>query len=745
MYYQNFINTVIVLICLSGIYANSQPLKLPDTGQTTSYTSTLGEDADYLINAPSFTDNGNGTITDNITGLLWQKTDGGEMTYENAIAYCASLTLGGQSGWRLPTIRELYTILNHSKNNPAFDTQYFTATGGEYWWSSDKQIDDNSKIWVVNAGGGTGAHSKTETISAGGIKKFHVIAVKNISSVSLPASRFIINGDSTVTDLYSGLTWQKFVSANTYTWEQALKYCESFVLGGYSDWRLPNIKELQSLNDVLIKNPSVNPAFFQNLTIANYWSSTTLVGPDARAWNMSTAYGLITYDDKTKALKVIGVRGASTTPGQLPETVLLNAGEFVMGDHHGYIDPQHPSDELPMHLVKVDSFYLGKHEITNQQFCDFLNSSKSSGNIEVRNNIVYAVGDTNILCYTNQYSSYYSISWTGIQFVVSDFRSAHPVVGVMWFGAAAYCNWLSVQSGCSPSYNTATWACDFTKNGYRLPTEAEWEYAGRAGQYNPYYIFPWGNDSMTLSRANWPGSGDPYETGTLPYTTPVGFYNGSLRLKADYNWPGAQTSYQTTDGSNAFGLYDMSGNVWEFVNDWYGQNYYSLSPYLNPAGPATGFIMPDGKPYRGMRGGNWYNGQWGHSRVANRNPSYYRGPQDPNHPWYHVGFRIARAHKSTAVSVEGETYGSDLLRLNHNYPNPFSASTKISFSLPEDTYVSVKVYNSLGAELATIVEAELNAGRHEYDYGSGSNASGIFFCTLQTGNQRSVIKLICIK
>jgi formylglycine-generating enzyme required for sulfatase activity len=92
----------------------------------------------------------------------------------------------------------------------------------------------------------------------------------------------------------------------------------------------------------------------------------------------------------------------------------------------------------------------------------------------------------------------------------------------------------------------------------------------------------------------------------------------------------------------------MAGNVWEFVNDWYGQNYYSLGNYDNPKGPTSGFIMPDGKAYRGMRGGNWYNGYKttsvndGHSRVSNRNPSYYRGPQDPNHPYYHVGFRTAR-------------------------------------------------------------------------------------------------------
>ena len=83
---------------------------LPDTGQATSYTSTSGEDADFTINSPSFTDNGDGTVTDNVTGLIWQKTDGGEMTFEKASTYCKSLNLSGTNDWRLPTSHELFDI-----------------------------------------------------------------------------------------------------------------------------------------------------------------------------------------------------------------------------------------------------------------------------------------------------------------------------------------------------------------------------------------------------------------------------------------------------------------------------------------------------------------------------------------------------------------------------------------------------------------------------------------------------------
>lgn len=327
--------------------------------------------------------------------------------------------------------------------------------------------------------------------------------------------------------------------------------------------------------------------------------------------------------------------------------VQLPGGEFEMGDHFGFVDPAHPSDELPVHKVKVNPFRMATTETTNSQFLDFLNSSLSKGLIEVRNNIVYPVGGNDIYYYTNQHSSYYSIGFDGKVFSVVDFRAKHPVVGVLWNGAAAFCNWISVQKGLQECYNLSTGVCDFTKSGYRLPTEAEWEYAGRGGHVNPYYNYPNGN-TIDKTAVNLPDTGDPYESNSIPNTTPAGFYDGKLKQKADYNWPGSVSSYQTNNGVNSFGLYDMEGNVWEFVNDWYGQNYYSTSPYDNPKGPDSGFIMPDGKPYRGMRGGNWYNGLLvngvndGHSRISNRNPSYYRGPQDPNHPYYHLGFRVAR-------------------------------------------------------------------------------------------------------
>jgi len=314
-----------------------------------------------------------------------------------------------------------------------------------------------------------------------------------------------------------------------------------------------------------------------------------------------------------------------TTDPCIPDDfVYIPDGQFLMGDSFN----EGLAHENPVHTVWLDSFAMGKFEVTNGQYCQYLNSALGEGLITVTSGIVYKSGSGTSYpyCDTSPSSSYSQIAYSGGIFSVRNKSGRnmanYPMICVSWYGAAAYCNWRSQQEGKEICYNTSdpNWPCDFNKHGYRLPTEAEWEYAARGGLVGRR--FPWG-DTISHTQANY-GSSTWYSydvgptrgphplwnDGIWPYLSPVGFFDGTMKYKTDYQWPGSATSYQTTSGANNYGLYDISGNVWEWCNDWYSDTYYSSSPPNNPTGPISG-------SYRVLRGGCWGNFA-NECRVANR-------------------------------------------------------------------------------------------------------------------------------
>ena len=263
-------------------------VKLPDTSQTQDSTTTFGEDADYTINAQSFTDNADGTVTDNVTGLMWQKVDNGESTWETAVANAATVTIGGYTDWRLPTPAELFSIFNHQNLNPALDTTYFPnnpAGTADYWWTSDIYGNSTTNVWCSNAGGGLGGKPKSETLSytPPGIYRYSARYVRGAKPSNLHS--YVNNLDGTVTDTDTGLMWTQVPAAAT-AWDAALSYAENLSLNGYTDWRLPNIKELQTLTDYTLTTAtsttnikaSINRTVFaKTLTNCTTTSGSTLV------------------------------------------------------------------------------------------------------------------------------------------------------------------------------------------------------------------------------------------------------------------------------------------------------------------------------------------------------------------------------------------------------------------------------------------------------------------------------------
>jgi len=267
----------------------------------------------------------------------------------------------------------------------------------------------------------------------------------------------------------------------------------------------------------------------------------------------------------------------------------IPGGSFTMGDSMD----DGVRFELPTHDVSVSRFMMARKEVSNEDFAAMLNWAKANGRISVEGVEVHAaVGQTQVLL--NMHTWYGRIGYDGTNFFVREPNGeGHPVVNVSWWGAAKYCNWLSETSGLQPCYDLGFSAsgkptCDWEKNGYRLPTEAEWEYAARGGQDG--LRFPWG-DTASYSWANYSGHPDYDEyAGAYPplcTTAPV----GSLP-------------------ANGYGLFNMGGNVMEWcwdANDIQATDpyryYYESSPEQDPRGA-------DGPAYlaRIYRGGAWNSG-----------------------------------------------------------------------------------------------------------------------------------------
>ncbi len=287
------------------------------------------------------------------------------------------------------------------------------------------------------------------------------------------------------------------------------------------------------------------------------------------------------------------------------EMVSVPAGTFRMGAH------TRPGfwNELPVHTVYLDAFWMDVYEVTNQKYADYLNVAHAKGRVVVLFDRVHQVGGAGeFLCDTHASSKPSHITWNGFTFGVMGGWEEHPMVWVSWYGACTYANQRSRDHGLTPCYDETTWACDFAANGYRLPTEAEWEYAARGGEHNPYFRYPWGN-TFDGSKANYWDSGDPWEPGT----TPVGHYDGNQIPSG-------------VDMVNGYGLYDMAGNVRELCWDWYDHYYYSSSPSRNPTGPTSGTL-------RTIRNGSWIS-----ERVNLRSAERWYGP--PAVPSPCIGFRV---------------------------------------------------------------------------------------------------------
>ena len=282
--------------------------KIVDTNQETCYDSSnaisppesgslfFGQDAQYEGSQPSYFDNGDGTVTDNVTGLMWQKSpdfsgDGiidfaDKLSYAEALAASDTFSLAGHTDWRLPTIKEQYSLILFSGRDPSgyegtstenlvpfIDTTYFDFAYGDLT-AGERLIDAQyatSTLYVSTTMTGDetmfGVNFADGRIKGYGIgpmpgqtedKQFYVMFVRGNPDYGI--TDFVDNGNGTITDHATGLMWMQDDNGDAISWQDALTYAEGAEFAGFSDWRLPNAKELQSILDYTRSPATTNSA-----------------------------------------------------------------------------------------------------------------------------------------------------------------------------------------------------------------------------------------------------------------------------------------------------------------------------------------------------------------------------------------------------------------------------------------------------------------------------------------------------
>jgi hypothetical protein len=301
------------------------PYQIVDTGQTTCYDNHRaiafpkpgqpfwGQDAQYQGHQPAYKDNGDGTVTDLNTGLMWVKARGSKVAWQDAVSGAAACRVGGYRDWRMPTIKELYSLINFTgycrgwaaNSIPYLDTTYFDFAYGKV--SAGERVID-CQDWSGTTYDAPGMHHNDLVFGVnfadGRIKGYprfdprtrdrrHKLYVRYVrGNPSYGKNDFQDNGDGTITDRATGLMWSKADSGRGMNWQEALAWVqaknrENFL--GHNDWRLPNAKELQSIVDYTRapqafkadrRGPALDPIFqISRLRDGEYpffWTSTTL-------------------------------------------------------------------------------------------------------------------------------------------------------------------------------------------------------------------------------------------------------------------------------------------------------------------------------------------------------------------------------------------------------------------------------------------------------------------------------------
>jgi hypothetical protein len=230
-----------------------------------------------------------GVVADRITHLSWQRrVDAATHTWTGAKQYCACLTLGGHDDWRLPSRIELVSIVDFTRNTPSIDSTAFPDTPLEWFWTSTPLAENPDEAWYIYFDNGFSKFILAEE------HEYRVRCVRSDAPPTPPPTPRYQAAADTVLDKQTKLTWQRIVDPTRRNWDAAKAYCAQLPLAG-GGWRLPSMRELQSLVDESRFEPSIDPIAFPDTPPVEFWTGNVVSGAPASAWRVTFANGY-TYD-----------------------------------------------------------------------------------------------------------------------------------------------------------------------------------------------------------------------------------------------------------------------------------------------------------------------------------------------------------------------------------------------------------------------------------------------------------------
>jgi len=252
-----------------------------------SYTC-RGQFPDWPVSSPSsFIDNGDGTVTDTRSGLLWQQAIGGVYDHFTASARCSWLSLAG-TGWRLPTIAELESIIDDTRFDPAIDPVAFPNTLGIAFWSSSRAPGFGDRRWRVDFFDGFSGLVDLNDPSATTSLAFRCVrssapVVGSTGSGGAPPDRYTYPASGTVYDIRTQLTWQQTVPTGSFSQSEGIAYCADLSLDG-TGWRLPSRAEMLTLRNPTLYNPAIDPVAFPSSPDTRFWTSSPYHNSSTTGW-----------------------------------------------------------------------------------------------------------------------------------------------------------------------------------------------------------------------------------------------------------------------------------------------------------------------------------------------------------------------------------------------------------------------------------------------------------------------------